>query len=177
MAICVDGTSVSGGTCQPTAPIVLRYTDKVVAIWTDALPFMVTKAGVTKVTNLSGEAVLNCALANKALADGRVLINCVLYGVNPMTFKNYAVDPMAGTFTGFTGTVPSDVTFTLADSSSTQPVASTTATRVADGWYYADANARWRLLFQADAGGQPLVVKDGTFAADGTVAIVRAYSN
>jgi hypothetical protein len=150
---------------------------KVLAIWTEGYPFMVTKTTVTRVTNQTSDGLLSCGLANKALPDGNILVECTVFGLMPFTRRTYAVDPSTGILRSYAGAVPVDIVFTAVESESMQPVANTTSAHVADGWYYADPAARWRLLFQLDAGGTPLVVKEGTFATDGTIKVIRTYSN
>jgi hypothetical protein len=106
-----------------------------------------------------------------------VIFPCTTLGITQFERLNYSADLVAGTLSNFGGTVPSDVTFTVVDESSVQPVAGTTSAHVVGGWYYADPSAMWRLLFQNDVGGAPLVVKNGTFATDGSIKVIRAYSN
>lgn len=158
----------------------LHYTDKVIAEWTNGAPYMVTKTSVTKVTNntsyQSGAIPLSsCGAANKSMSDGYVLNECT--AAADLQRHVVKIDPTTGIATNYVGAVPSDITFTVSESNSTQPVAGTTSCHALGGWFYADPNARWRLLFQADAGGAPTVVKEGDFAADGTIKVLRCYSN
>jgi hypothetical protein len=131
---------------------------------------------VTRLTNQTGKTLGSCGAAQKPLADGHVLFQCTTVG-GAFERLTYSADLVAMTLSSFAGTVPSDITFTAVEDNSTQPVAGTTSAHVVGGWYYADPSARWRMLFKNDAGGSPVVVKEGTFATDGTIGVIRAYSN
>lgn len=186
-AACADGSAVQNGVCQKTQTGVLHYTDKVIVVWTEGYPYMVGLSGssysVTKVQNTTGKLLGSCGEPSKPLPnDGRLVFECTTLGINTFERLRYLVDPTSGASGTLSNlpsnvTVPSDITWTAVETSSTQPVANTTSAHVAGGWYYADPNAQWRLLFQNDAGGTPLVVKEGTFAADGSIKVIRAYSN
>ena len=156
------------------------YVDKIVALWTFGYPYMVTKTSVTPAVNntsyQSGAIKLSsCGVANNnPQSDGMLLLECT--AASDMQRHAVKLDPVTGTLSDFAGTVPSGTTFTLAESSSTQPVSGSTSARVADGWFYKDPNVDWRLLFQPD-GGTTVVVKEGTFAQDGSIRVIRAYSH
>lgn len=171
--------TLSNGTVTTVACPALRYTDKVVAAWTYGYLYMVTKTSVTPAVNKTsyqGGAIPlgSCGLLDKAQADGSVLAECTAVDLKRHVLK---LDPTTGILTDFNGTVPVGATFVLAESNSVKPVANTTSAHVADGWFYADPNARWKLLFQPDGGSAPSVVKDGNFTTDGTANVLRAYSN
>lgn len=180
VAACADDSAVQNGTCQKTQTA-LRYTDKVVALWTDGYPFVVGLNGssyvLTRLTNLTGKQLGSCGAAQKPLTDGHVLVECTTIGAPQFERMAYSTDLPAGTLSAFAGTVPADISFTAVEQNSTQPVANTTSAHVVGGWYYADPNARWRMLFRNDSNGAVVVVKEGTFAADGTIKVIRAYSN
>ena len=119
----------------------------------------------------------NCGFpqAGKKQADGYVLIECTAHSDN---LRHVAkLNPATNELFDFMGTVPSEIAFTFAEESSTQPVIGTTSCHVADGWCYADSTRRWRLLFQADVGGPPTVVSEGTFAQNEPVNMLRCYGN
>lgn len=165
--------------CPDTA---LHYTDKVVVVWgIDNYPHVVGLSGssytLTRLTNTTGKTLGSCGVANKPLTDGRVLVQCTTSGATPFERLTYSVNLNTVTLSSFTGTVPSDITFTVVDVSSAQPVVGTTSAHVIGGWYYADPSVRWHLLFQNDSGGTPLIVKNGTFDADGDIKVIHAYSN
>jgi hypothetical protein len=185
-AACADGSAFQNGTCQKVQVGAIHYTDKVIVVWTEGFPFMVGLSGssysVTKMANTTGKLLGSCGEPNKPLSDGRLVFECTTLGINTFERLRYLVDPTAGpagTLSNLPSsvTVPSDITWTAVESNSTQPVANTTSAHVAGGWYYADPNNRARLLFQNDAGGAPIPVKETTTPAEGTVTVIRAYSN
>lgn len=157
------------------------YIDRKVALWTEGFPFLTEKTSsgymVTRFNNDTGKTLGSCGAADKPLPDGVVLFECTTIGSPSFERLIYTGDVQVGKLVGvFTGIVPSDITFTVVEETSTQPVAGTTSAHADNGWYYADPNNFLRLLFQADAGGEPAIVKEGNFATDGTIKVIRSYS-
>lgn len=181
---------------------VLHYTEKVYALWTGGYPYAVTKTGVAKVVNTTPYTqgfypLGNCWLAEKPLADGKVLVDCqdamtlnrhLLY-IDPTTdqLHEYETAPQVWDTTPTTpgrvcgwcniysypaGTVWHDVQ----DYDPAYPTWGPKV-KVSDGWYFTPGTATWVLNFQADATGLVTTVKAGTFAGDGNIALLMSYSN
>ncbi len=180
--VCAAGTTAdSGGNCQTN---VLHYTDKVVAMWTHGYPYLVTKTTVTAVTNSTSYTIgaiplSSCGVTSPSYVDassGQIPFECTAaFGVGRVKVQ---LNPNTGVLTNYTGTLPSGTGFILAESPATNlPVAFTTSAHVSDGYFYRDSAAGWNLLFRLDATGVDSTVKAGTFATDGTIGVIRAYTN
>lgn len=203
-ALSVPGHVAKVYTVDPATPIpppILHYTDKVYALWTGGYPYAVTKTGVAKVVNTTPYTqgfypLANCWLAEKPLADGKVLVDCqdamtlnrhLLY-IDPTTdeLHEYETAPQVWDTTPTTpgrvcgwcniysypaGTVWHDVD----PYNPAYPTWSTQA-KVSDGWYFT-TDTDWVLNFQADATGLVTTVKAGTFSVDGNIKLLMSYSN
>lgn len=170
---------------RPTSaecPQVLRYTDKVYALWTGAYPFVVTKTGVTKVTNKTKYTVgfyplFNCWIAEKQLNDGKILVSCV--DSAGQTRRTLYINPEKDELHEYVGTVPADVVWrdvTPFNLDRHQNGWDSQA-KVADGWYYTLLTGDWVLWFIDDHTGVSTVVKSGTFQADGNINYLSSYTN
>lgn len=160
----------------PTTPVVLKYTDKVYALWTGAYPYTVTKSGVTRVTNATsvpGTApFFNCWLLEQPLEDGRVLTSCqrvdtlarVVYYINPVEEKLY----------DYVGEVSTNAVWHAVGYKFDKPGWYTYA-HVTDGQYFVPDNAGWVLKFKPNNGDE-VTVKAGTFAQDETIRLIMHYS-
>lgn len=176
VTVCAVGETVTGGVCGTP---VLRYTDKVYALWTGAYPFVVTKTGVTKVVNKTRYAgsmpFYNCWLSETPLSDGKVLASCQY--VVDYTRSVYYIDPTKDELYEYTGTVPGNIVWK--DVQSFDPATPTLGakTRVTDGLYFTTFDIAWVLKFQADVTNVVTVVKAGTFEVDETVNLLMTYNN
>jgi hypothetical protein len=145
-----------------TPSIVLNYSEKIYAIWTGAYPFLVTRQGVTAVTNrtryLQGfYPLFNCWMATNPLSDGKILASCqnsigingspensrhLLY-INPVSNEIYEYnnlsqiwDTVCGWCNLNTLNVPSGVVWR--DTQAFDPVTPTWSAKVeiSDGWFF-----------------------------------------
>lgn len=179
---CAIGSAPSSTGCGTT---VLHYTDKTYAVWTYAYPYAVTKTGVTKVVNKTSYPLLvgnvyslsKCWLPEKALADGKVLVNCQEPVDN--TRKVFYIDPTKDEMYDYAGVVPTDIVWHDVNPVGTvvhQPGWGPQA-KVSDGWFYTFATSNWVLWFLDDKTGASAVVKTGTLQADGNINYMNSYSN
>ncbi len=162
-----------------TVNSVFAYTDKVYAIWTFAYPYAVTKTGVKPVTNKTSytagnNPVFNCGIANKPLADGKVLLDCQERVT--LQARKFYIDPTKDEMYDYAGTVPTDVTFTFVANNSDKPEWSAKA-KVSDGWYFTTFDATWVLKFQFDQGGAIIIVKTGIPQVDGNINVLASFSH
>ena len=158
---------------------VMPDANKVYAMWDGGFPYVVNKAG-TKIpvknrTRFEDNfPFYSCGALPSGVkqADGSVLLRCRAWvDGQPHVIK---LDPATDELHDFFGQVPSDAVFTVYEENSTQPIADTTSCHADGGWYYAEAGARLRLLFQDDAGGEPIVVSGAT-GDDSRVNVLRCY--
>ena len=179
---------------------VLHYTEKVYALWTAGYPFAVTKTSAVRVTNKTSIAgiapYMNCWLAEKPLADGKVLTDCqdvvsynrhLLY-IDPTTdeLHEYETTPQVwdttpttpGRVCGWCNIYSYPAGTTWIDVQVYDPAYPTwgAKAKVSDGWFFTTDTA-WVLNFQADATGLVTTVKAGTFSVDGTIKLLISYSN
>ncbi len=178
---------------------VLHYTEKVYALW-PGYPAAVTQSGVAKVTNLTPYTtgalpLFNCWMAEKPLADGKVLVNCqdavtlnrhLLY-LDPTIDALYEYetapqvwDPTVinGKTCGWcsivnypAGTVWQD----FGNHNPANPASWGMEVRVSGGWYFTSTN-RLTLSFQPDQGGAT-VIKAADYSTEGTFHLLMTYSN
>jgi hypothetical protein len=163
----------------------LKYTDKVLGIWTGGYPYDINKNTrvVTKYANETSYTagalpLAQCGLGVPQLADGRILVKCTNAVATPTTPANSRVviyaDPTTLKLKDFSGTVPANVVFHLVEDNK-QPNWGTNA-RVTDGWVYTPSTEGWVVNFQPDVGAT-FTIKAGTFAVDGTVSVMKSYTN
>lgn len=180
--VCPTGTAWNGAICATT---VLRYADKTYAIWTYAYPYAVTKTGVTKVVNKTSYPLLagnvyslsKCWLPEKALADGKVLVNCQEPIGN--TRKVFYIDPTKEEMYDYAGAVPTDIVWhdvTPVNAVLQQPSWGSQA-KVTSGWFYTVGTSTWVLWFLDDKTGTSAIVKAGTLQADGNINYMNSYTN
>ena len=158
---------------------VMPDANKAYAMWDGGFPYVITKTTKVPVQNRTrfegNFPFFSCGAlpAGVKQDDGSILIRCRAW----VDGQLYVVrlDPATDALYDFTGQVPSDAVFMAYEENSTQPVPGTTACHANGGWYYADSSTRLQVLFQADAGGTPVVVAIGTFADNGTVGVLRCY--
>ena len=158
----------------------LRYEEKVYALWTANWPFAVTKTGVTRVTNKTSSPGLlpyiNCWLASKPLADGKILANCLdNSGLNTGRHVLY-INPIENALYDYSGNVPSDINWlSVSQFDPTKPLWSMSV-KVSNGWFFVPAST-WIIKYQEEKTGEVLTVKEGTFIDDGTVKLLVSYRN
>ncbi len=198
------GRTVTVAATFTTSAQVLRYSDKVVAIWTGGQLWNVTKTGVKLVTNKTqytqgGFPIANCWLPRNGvgtLTDGNILTSCQdaislrrhYFAVNPavsateMEVKEYA-GPVPATLlctenADKTWTCPSNHDWLFAQES--LPVGAPTdaakAVHVSDGWYF-NKKTDPRSLFFQNSGGATTLVRQGFSGEDDTYALLAAFSN
>lgn len=168
---CATGTTLVGTTC--TVPV-LKYTDKVFAVWTGGYLYSVIKTGVEVVKNStryqSGALPLNnCGLKPKAETSGLIGVACK---DSTGVYRKLLLDPIANEVRDDGDATPVDSEYVFLQAGST--IASA---RVTDGLFYADDAARWNLLFRSDATGAVTTIKAGTFEKDGDIKLILSYSN
>ena len=161
-----------------------HYTNAVIAVWTGGYPFLVTKTGVTKFVNetsytAGGLPLFNSALGVPQLPDGKILIqatNAVATATTPANSRVIVyADPTTGKLKDFTGTIPVNIVWYLTDGGTPNPAWGAQA-RVVDGSFFVTSEAGWVVNFQPDV-GSVTNIKTGTFAVDGTVSVMKAYTN
>lgn len=159
---------------------ILRYTNKVYALWTANWPMVITKTGATWIANKTSIpgvlAYVNCELASKPLPDGKILARCVDNVMGTGRHVLY-IHPVLDEMYDHVGEVPSDIVWV----SSTQYDPATpnwwAKAKISDGWFFTSNTVTWVLKFQDDATKTVMTVKAGTFGADGTIKALLSYSN
>lgn len=194
---CTSGTTWDGNACK--APAVLRYTDKVYAIWTGGQLFSVTKTAVTLLVNRTqytngGFPLGNCWLPNSnvgILADGSVLAACQ----DAITLRRHylKVNPIEQAVYEYGGAIPAtlqctenpDKSWTCPSTTAWvdvqrqvpvgAPAGSVAATQISDGWFHNLAADPRSTYFTSLSGGTQVKVRDGANAD--VVKALFSYSN
>lgn len=197
--VCTLPATWNGTAC---ADPVLHYTDKVYAVWTDAYPFVVTRAGAVRVRNMTQydgphQTLFNCAISSYSLADGKIPLLCKDLANN--RYRELYINPERDELYEYVGTLPSELGYTLNASGNIitslgakwGDLAETfigydhheptwwSAAKIASGWFYTKSDsigADWILTFQDNAGATS-IVKAGTAQADGNLRIMFSYSH
>ena len=188
--------AVNGQSCVAQ---VLRYTDKVYALWTDKYPYAVTRTGVTKVKNMTqwnglGKDLFLCFIANHPLADGKILTLCKdlaglkwhllyidptkdelrEYSATPPADLVYVVSPEGGILAAGLGTSWLDV-----DKPTTAHPQWNSFAKVSDGYYFVEAfSSGGTIKFIGNDGVVSIVAdRDPLVNGNGTIQVMWGYNN
>lgn len=137
-AACVIDTDADDrGICRPT---VLRYTEKLYALFEDGYPRALTRSAATRLTNLTPYPRLgNCRFKPRAEANGRIEILCnELDGSGfPPVFKAY-INPVTEAIHPGDGATPNEADYGLDDPWETiaESALVRVVERVSDGFFY-----------------------------------------
>lgn len=194
--VCKTGEEVKDGVCVAT---ILRYTDKVYALWTDKYPHAVTRTGVTRVKNMTqwsglGKELFLCFIANRPLADGKILTLCK--DLAQLKWHTLYIDPTKEEMYEYTDAVPSDLVYTVdpdggipetslgaswldVDKPTTAHPQWNSFAKVADGYFFVEAFSSGGLLkFIGNDDVVSIVAdKNPLVNGNGTIRVMWSYSN
>ncbi len=194
--VCPNGqlASQDGQTCVAQ---VLRYTDKVYALWTDKYPYAVTRTGVTKVKNMTqwnglGKDLFLCFIANHPLADGKILTLCK--DLAELKWHLLYINPEKEEMYEYTSAPPADLAYTVTpqggidaatfglnwlDVDLPDPAHPTwyNFAQVAEGYYFTDIQTIGKTLRFIDNTGATTFVAEDPSGRGVTIRVLKAYSN